>query len=174
MTCVRVPPGSPPQDAVQELVLGYLYLGGRAALCLVHEELPVHRGRGQGRTRGRLGEASQSPTNSLGPSASSWERAVPSALRTSGVSGHFINSSPREEVTPPPGPHHPSQVAQPSDLGHPREGQPGDTATLTAGALDPAERKQGSSLPSTTRRQQFRKTALGGKKKLKTTVFCGK
>lgn len=45
-----------------------------------------------------------------------WERSVLSSFHTSGVSGHFINSSPRGEASPP-GPSSPALWAWPSDLG---------------------------------------------------------
>ena len=83
----------PPSGPRRELVPGYLYPGGRAAPCLAHEELPVHQGHGG---RGEPERPRGRPVTHKRPRAKHqpWEHAVPSALRTSGVSGHFINSSP--------------------------------------------------------------------------------
>lgn len=92
-----------------------------------------------------------------------WERAVPSTIRTSGVSGHFIHSSPQQEVTRPLDRHHPSCGLGRATWGHPREGRPGDTATLPARGSGPSRGK--SRVPPSHHQRQDGSnfvTALGG------------
>ena len=93
MTCVRVLPGSLPQGLAGSWSRDiYIREEGQPRAWPTRSFLSI-RAMGAGaepeRPRGR-------PVTHKRPRAKNqpWEHAVPSALRTSGVSGHFINSSP--------------------------------------------------------------------------------
>ncbi|CAI9175089.1 unnamed protein product [Rangifer tarandus platyrhynchus] len=96
MTCVRVLPGSLPQGL--RTLAGswsrdiYILEEGQARAWPTRSFLSI-------RAMGARAEPEHPrgrPVTHKRPRAKHqpWERAVPSALRTSGVSGHFINSSP--------------------------------------------------------------------------------
>lgn len=145
MTCVRVPPGSPlgasgrSQGAGPGIFIsgrkGSPVLGPRGTSCPSGP-----RGPGQDQS---AREASQSRTNSLGPSASPGNAQSPPLSARPGSAVTLLIAAPEKRSPPPQDRHHPSCGLSRATWGHPREGQPGDTATLTAGALDPAERKAG-------------------------------
>ena len=146
MTCVWVLPGPPglrlppsgPQDACRELVLGHVYPGGRAVPVLGPRGASCSSGPwGPGQNRSAR-EAGRSRKKGLRPNASLGNAQSPPPSTHPGVSGHFINSSPRGEASPP-GPSSPSLWTWPSDLGaslggtvgghrHPACPEPPDTA----------------------------------------------
>lgn len=150
MTCVRVPPGSPPRGL--RTLAGswswdiYIWEEGQPHAWSTRSFLSIGAmgaRAGPERPRGQ-------PVTHEWPRAKRqpWERTVPSTLRTSGVSGHFINSSPQEEVTRPLDRHHPSCGLGRATWGHPREGRPGGTATLPARGSGPSRGKSRLLLPT--------------------------
>lgn len=150
MTCVRVPPGSPPRGL--RTLAGswswdiYIWEEGQPHAWSTRSFLSI------GAMGARAGPESPrgQPVTHERPRAKHqpWERAVPSTIRTSGVSGHFIHSSPKKRspapwtgITLPAG-----SAERPGGIPG-RDGQGGQPPCLP-GALDPAEGKAGFLLPT--------------------------
>lgn len=114
---------------------------------------------GPGQNQSAL-EAFQSRKEGLGPDARPGNAPSPPPSPRPGVSGHFINSSPRGEASPLDGHRPPCRHGRVTwgipgrDPGSPWECRPGDVTSLPGGSTEAPERKEKrvSKIPATSRK----------------------